>query len=418
MSPTFKKITNTEEKKRLVSNFLSLMTIQAADYVLPLITFTYLIRILEIEYFGLLVFATAIMSYFNVVVDYGFNLSAVKTIATNRSNKKRTNDIFSSVLQIKFLLTVICFIALCLAVSIFDKFSQYWYVYLSSFGLVIGQAMFPVWLFQGLEKMKYIAFINISSKVFSTALIFILIREKNDFYIVPFITSLGYISSGIISLVVAKKVLKISFILQDRQTLAYFLKDGWYVFVSRIYVNLYMTTNIVVLGLLTNTIVVGYYSIAEKIINAFISLFNVANQAIYPYLANLYTKNNDLFFSTFKNIIVFYFIASTIIFMLLQYSGESIINLVNGVRDVRIEEVFYILTFLIFILPYSQLLTNGLIIKEKNKEFSAVLRNTFLLNLLLMPVAILSYSTLGLATSVIIVQFFAVYSCFKVFYRK
>lgn len=418
MIPTFKKITNTEEKKRLVSNFLSLMTIQAADYVLPLITFTYLIRILEIEYFGLLVFATAIMSYFNVVVDYGFNLSAVKTIATNRSNKKRTNDIFSSVLQIKFLLTVICFIALCLAVSIFDKFSQYWYVYLSSFGLVIGQAMFPVWLFQGLEKMKYIAFINISSKVFSTALIFILIREKNDFYIVPFITSLGYISSGIISLVVAKKVLKISFILQDRQTLAYFLKDGWYVFVSRIYVNLYMTTNIVVLGLLTNTIVVGYYSIAEKIINAFISLFNVANQAIYPYLANLYTKNNDLFFSTFKNIIVFYFIASTIIFMLLQYSGESIINLVNGVRDVRIEEVFYILTFLIFILPYSQLLTNGLIIKEKNKEFSAVLRNTFLLNLLLMPVAILSYSTLGLATSVIIVQFFAVYSCFKVFYRK
>jgi len=43
-----------QDKKRLISNFLSLMSLQGVNYILPLLTFPYLVRVLGVDNFGLL----------------------------------------------------------------------------------------------------------------------------------------------------------------------------------------------------------------------------------------------------------------------------------------------------------------------------------------------------------------------------
>jgi hypothetical protein len=45
----YKKIFATEERKRLIGNIFSLSVLQALNYLLPLITFYYQIRVLETE---------------------------------------------------------------------------------------------------------------------------------------------------------------------------------------------------------------------------------------------------------------------------------------------------------------------------------------------------------------------------------
>ena len=151
-----KSLANTEDKKRLLSNFLSLSVLQAFTYVLPLLTLPYLVRVLGAENFGLVMFAQAFIIFFNILVDYGFNLSATREISVNRENKEKLTEIYSSVMSIKFLLIGVSFTALSIIIFSFENFSKNIDLYYLTFLWVIGQALFPVWYFQGLEKMKYI----------------------------------------------------------------------------------------------------------------------------------------------------------------------------------------------------------------------------------------------------------------------
>ena len=49
-------------------------------------------------------FALAFITYFALIVNYGFDLSATREISINRNNKEKLSNIFSSVIIAKILL--------------------------------------------------------------------------------------------------------------------------------------------------------------------------------------------------------------------------------------------------------------------------------------------------------------------------
>jgi PST family polysaccharide transporter len=401
------KLTGTEEKKRLTSNIFSLGVLQGANYILPLLTVPYLVRVLGPEYFGLLAFATATIAYFMLITDYGFNLSATRQISIHRDDKDKVNEIYSSVMMIKTALMIISFGLMSLLVFSFEKFSQHWEVYFITFGMVIGQVFFPVWLFQGMERMKYITYLNIGAKAFFTVCIFIFVQEQADYLFVPLLTAMGFIVAGIWSLYLVKKDFNVSFAWQTTATLKFQLIEGWHVFFSSIAISMYTISTTFILGLFTNNTVVGYFAAADKIVQAVKGLYAPVSQAIYPLISKKIheDKQAGLAFIHKTTWIVGtgMFIVSAILFLM----AEPIVNLLLGQQYQQSILLLQIMAFLPFIIALSNIYGIQTMLNLGYKQaFSRILVLAAILGVGLSFALVPLYDGLGTAVTLLIVEVF------------
>ncbi len=278
-----KEFLKRNENKVIAKNYFFLVLLQAANYVLPLLTLPYLVRVLGAEKYGLVMFAQSLTIFFNVFVDFGFSLSGTREISLQRNNKIKLSKIFWGIVFIKVVLAITSFLAIIIIVYSFDRFNDDMDVYLLSFGMVIGQALFPVWFFQGIEKMKFITYINIFSKVVFTLLVFILIKQEGDYRLVPLFNSLGYILGGLFGLLFSLKY--VGFTKPGYMLIKDLLKDSFKLFVSNFAISLYTASNVFILGLFAGNTIVGVYSSFEKLIVAIKNGFIPMYQAIFPWLS-------------------------------------------------------------------------------------------------------------------------------------
>ena len=70
--------------------------------------------------------------------------------------------------------------------------------------------------------------------------------------------------------------------------------EGWEIFISTLAINAYTATNIIVLRLFTNDVIVGYYGAANKIIDSIKGILNPISLAIFPYISQQVIINNLL----------------------------------------------------------------------------------------------------------------------------
>lgn len=404
-----------QDNKVLLSNFISLSILQGANFILPLLAVPYLIRVLGVELYGLLAFATAMIMYFMVLSDYGFNLTATREISIHRESKTKVIEIFSAVMTIKFLLMILGLLILTIVIFSFERFREDWGIYYLTFGMVIGQVIFPVWFFQGMEKMKYISILNILAKTIFLIAIFVFIHEKEDYYLVPIFNSVGFIVAGIISLYYINKEFRISFKWQSINTLFYYLKDGWHIFISRIAVVLYTSSNIFVLGLFTNNTSVGHYSIAEKVISAISTLGSIVNQVLFPHLSKIWNQNIQNYYIKFRNIFKGMSIGMLIVSLLLFVLAPHVVNLLSGEKIEESIMVLRLLALTVVLFPLGGLFTQSFVTQRSNIYVTQVTIYTSLVNMLLVFILIYLYGIYGLAITVLLVQIFQVFINVKYF---
>mgnify|MGYP005635636691 FL=1 len=374
-----KNIANTEDKKRLLSNFFSLSILQTFTYILPLLTLPYLVRVLGSEKFGLVVFAQAFIIFFNILVDYGFNLSATREISVNRENKEKLTEIFSSVMSIKFILIGISFAILSIMIFSFENFSNNIDLYYLTFLWVIGQALFPIWYFQGLEKMKYITIVNITSKLIFTIAIFIFIQNETDYILVPILNGLGFIIGGILSLWIVHKDFNQKFQIQSFKILIMYFKDSSQFFLSRLSSVGYSNINTFLAGILLSPVFVTYYYLADKAVSVILTLFSPIVQTIYPYLAKKY---NFVFLVKLLSILM----AFSLLIVSLGYLFSDLISIIllGEINDI-FKNLFYVIVPIIPIsILYVMLGAPLLLARGYKKEFNLSIIYGFFIHLLLL----------------------------------
>ena len=297
-------------KHVLVKNFLALSSLQAINLILPFITLPYLTRVLGVSNYGVVVMVYSIMQLLSVVCDYGFNLSATKEISLSRNNISKVNTIFSSVLIVKAGLLIISLLILFILTTYVPILATHKVAYLMGFGIVIGQTLTPIWLFQGMENMKYITLVNLVSKSLFTILIFVFIKTPEEFIFVPLLYSVGFIIAGVLSLVFAYKEFGISFSFTKRVNIVEQFKNSTQYFYSRASVALYTSSNNFMVGLILGEFYAGIFGVAEKLFTAMTVIYSPLSDAIYPYMVQ--KKDLKLFNKIFFTAIIFNLLVSLI----------------------------------------------------------------------------------------------------------
>ena len=377
--------------KVFIKNFLSLAAVQGVNYLLPLMTLPYLVRVLGVDNFGIFSFATAIVAFFAVITDYGFNFSATREISINKFNKKEITKIYSSVMTLKIILMLLSFLILCIMVFFIPKFNDNLLIYLLCYGVVLGQVLFPVWFFQGMEQMQFITVVNVFSKILSTVCIFIFINDPNDLYLVPVFMSLGAIIGGIYSLRLISKEFGISFKIQSRGELERHLKGGGNLFLTSFLSTLLTSSGILVLGFYASNTVVGIYSAIEKIFRAVVGLFAPITQALYPISCQkMNTGNITDSRKYFKKIFYIIFLLTLITAFLICFLSNVVVELFYGTNMLQYTYILQLMMlWLIFSVMNNIIGIQYLSAKRKDKfyliAFVVGALSTTLLNFILIP---------------------------------
>jgi PST family polysaccharide transporter len=401
----YKKIVTHKEHKIVLRNFLSLTSLQGISYILPLIVIPYLIRVIGMEKFGLIAFAQSFVQYFMILTDYGFSLSATKTISLLGQHRAKNNAVFSSVMTVKLIFAFLSFIILSLVLYFVPRFADDGLIYILSFGTVIGNTLFPVWFFQGKEKMSYIAGVNVISGILYAVSVFIFVKGPQDFLLVPLLNSLLAIISGVLGLYIAFRKFRIQFILQKYITIKQELKTGWDIFISILAVNAYTTTRVFAIGLLTNNVITGYYSIAERIANV-IQTFPMDSftRAVFPRISNVYAKNKQravaIMFRIQDGITLGFMVSLPIAYFLAPW----IIQITCGLPYKEIVLALRFLLVAVFFVGANNFKVQFLLVCGKQDLYAKIHVTAALLGVPLIFILIEKFSYLGAAFSTVLTE--------------
>lgn len=318
--------------------------VQGVSYLAPLITLPYLVKTLGPESYGVLGFSLAFVQYFCMLTDYGFNLSATHEIAVSQGDKDTVSRIFWSVLLTKAVLAVVSFTVLVILSLISPYISSQKNVIYSAFGLVIANVVFPMWLFQGKEKMGMSSISNICSRLLAIPLTFIFVSTPDDVWVAAFVMSVTAIMGGVFSLFIVYKekwiyLRPVSMVMISSQ-----LKSGWHLFISSAAINLYTSSVTVILGLLCGPVSVGYFVAADKIRLAIQNVIGPVSQALYPKLSTLIINDMAQGMHLLRKVFKWFVVSTLIISGTMYMMSDRIIGVIYGHQYTSSQSVLKILS--------------------------------------------------------------------------
>lgn len=285
-------------RHRLIKNTAALFIVQVSAYAAPLLVLPYLSRILTTEHFGLIAFATSFNWYFITLVEYGFNLTATRRVAIHQDDPVEVSRIFSSVMAAKALLTVLGLALMVTVVLAVPKLRPNLVLFLIMYLAVIGDLLFPLWLFQGLQKMENLVWRDLCAKFVSLALIFAFVRRDSDYLWAGGFQAGSTIVAGIVGLVTVPFLTSVRWTTPSMRETFTALREGWPVFLSMAAMTLSSSTDTFILGLRSGPADVAYYTASYRLIVALRMLVSPVVTAIYPHMSHMA-------FSSRENAIVF-----------------------------------------------------------------------------------------------------------------
>lgn len=279
----------SSDNKRIAKNSTMLLIMNIAKMVFPLITLPYLTRVLSTDGYGTVVYVKSVTSYMQLIVDFGFLLSATKGIVNARGDRRKQGEIVGSIIVSKLLLACVAFaVLIVLTCTLPILRTRPAYTLLSFIPVFLTIFLFD-YLFRGLEKMEVITFRFVTMRGISTALTFVFIHSDADMIKMPLLDSLGTLIAVLMVLRQVRRLgIRISFPGFDRAWRE--LKNSAVYFASSMASTSFNALNTLVLGVMLTTTEVAYWGVCMQAVAAIQAVYTPITDSIYPVMI----KNREM----------------------------------------------------------------------------------------------------------------------------
>lgn len=289
-----KKNTPDSSVKKLAHNVSSLLVVQVSNYILPLISLPYFTRIVGPEKFGTINFIGAFVAYFILITNFGFDTTATRDVVMTKDNPRLLNQLCSEVFYSKSLLLVVSIFFYAALLLFIPQLRSELFVSVASFLICFAYVITPNWLFQGFQDNHILALYNLASKVLFTIAILTLVKTKEDYILYPLLLSLSQILIGLIAFFRIRYNYSVRLIKVTFQNVITRLKSGKEIFISLFVINLYTTTNIIIIGFFDTEESVGLLSAALKIMALLQACISVPfSQALFPFISQKFKISKE-----------------------------------------------------------------------------------------------------------------------------
>ena len=333
-------------KSTLAHNIFYLFITQGINYLLPFISLPFLFRVLGDDTYGIVATAYSYYIFMIIIIDFGFEYYSTRRVSQNSDNLEELNRILSLTYFSKLVILLVCLVATVVVVDKVPNFHNYASVFYYMMGIPIGTALFPMFFFQGMQKMKFVTIVTTITKCASFLPMFVFVRSAGDVNIVSICYSCGYILSAVISIILLKNVFHVSFVRVPLRDILSTIKGSSLFFLSRVSASSYSVGTTIILNLCCGNVISGYYDVAVKLVNFATNLINPVTQALYPYMSA--SNKTDVI----KKFLKYGSLLGLLLFVLFESTSFWIMSFVFGVTSEEAIITFRVLTVvLLFVFP-------------------------------------------------------------------
>ncbi|MCG3817815.1 hypothetical protein C5F63_05815 [Photobacterium damselae subsp. damselae] len=351
----------------MLKNIIMLFFSQGVNYLVPIILVPYLVRVLGPIEYGKFNLALSIILYGCLFIDFGFNLYSSGKIA-KASNKEEINKTYTTTIITKLIL----FIPISIVIMAIPLFFEKFYDLKALLSILIIQlfssVISTIWLYQGIEKVRIYSYVNIIIKLTSVPLIFLFVKTKFDLDILAIIQASTFFMSALILLFIAHKE-NIQFVKIKITDIFYQLKHASPIFLGTISVSLYTMSTPIILGIMSTAFEVGQYTATDKIRGAFISMFLILSNVIYPRVNKLRIESETSALQFIKKVLYIQTSIGIIFSLIIYITSSFIVNHYLGLEFKQSILLLKIMSPMVILVPLSVLLSNYLLLSWEYKRY-------------------------------------------------
>lgn len=372
-----------KNNKKVIENYFFMTLILILNSLFALLLYPYLIRTLGKESYGIYVFGTSIVNYFICFIGFGFDLYGVREIAKNPFSKSNVSRVISVILTAKLYLealSLLVFVVLFYRMPILQENGM---VYWICFSTTLVNILFPIWYFQGIQKMRVVTYIQLVFKLLSLPFIFYFVRSNEDIVVFSFIMSVSTLLGALYAFIHLFWIEKLTLKIYGTKQVWQFIKESQYFFYAN-FLNIIKTQSLnLIIGARFGMADLAIYDLAFKVIQVPMILLTNINNALFPKIMDSF---NIL---TIKRVIKIEYVIgfSSIISVILL--GKFAINLLGGETMLQAYPIAIILSFTILTFLQTGCYCALIIIPKKLDHY-------VLKNLIVSIVSLLGYLVIGL----------------------